>query len=198
MGPYHIAGWSAGGTVAYEVARQLGATGDEVALLAMFEASSPEYDRQAWTEWARGLDRRLRFHLSRIARLDPRQAAPYALARLRTIARNVGAGAWRRAYRASLRLGGLLNGRFQSTDQAVLFALSTYHPEPYQGRIIFFRSADGLACFGGPLEFGWGRFAVRGVEVHVVPGDHISMFEEPNVGQLAERLRQYLPRPVGA
>ena len=196
VGPYFIAGWSAGGTVAYEVARQLRASGGEIALLAMFEASSPEYDRHTWQEWARGLQRRFRFHLKRIARLDPREAAPYAVARLRTIARNTRAGAWRRVYRAGLGLGGVLHGRFQSTDQAVLFALSTYDPEPYPGRIIFFRSADRLACFGGPLDFGWGKFALGGVEVHVVPGDHISMFEEPNVGQLAERLRQYLPRPV--
>ncbi|MEV6975754.1 amino acid adenylation domain-containing protein [Kitasatospora sp. NPDC093806] len=37
-GPYHLLGWSFGGTVAHEVARQLQADGEEVALLAMLDS----------------------------------------------------------------------------------------------------------------------------------------------------------------
>ncbi|MFE7312123.1 amino acid adenylation domain-containing protein, partial [Streptomyces sp. NPDC057555] len=37
-GPYHLLGWSFGGTVAHELARQLQAAGEEVALLAMLDA----------------------------------------------------------------------------------------------------------------------------------------------------------------
>ena len=34
LGPYHLGGWSMGGAVAYEMARQLAAAGEEVALVA--------------------------------------------------------------------------------------------------------------------------------------------------------------------
>ncbi|WP_020617754.1 non-ribosomal peptide synthetase [Paenibacillus daejeonensis] len=42
QGPYRIAGWSLGGTFGYEVARQLEASGEQVAWLAMFDTMSPE------------------------------------------------------------------------------------------------------------------------------------------------------------
>ena len=39
-----------------------------------------------------------------------------------------------------------------------------------------------------PLK-GWGRLA-RGIDLHVVPGDHFSMLREPHVSVLAEQLRK--------
>jgi thioesterase domain-containing protein len=40
---------------------------------------------------------------------------------------------------------------------------------------------------------GWEAFAGGGLEIHDVPGGHISMFEEPNVRALAEKLKPILP-----
>src|SRR5690606_29340174 len=40
-GPYMLGGWSFGGLVAYEMARQLSAAGHEVALLALFDSWAP-------------------------------------------------------------------------------------------------------------------------------------------------------------
>ena len=39
-GPYHLGGWSMGGRVAYEMARQLRARGEEVALLVLFDIAA--------------------------------------------------------------------------------------------------------------------------------------------------------------
>jgi thioesterase domain-containing protein len=41
QGPYRIGGWSMGGVVAYEMATQLRAQGEEVALLALLDVKSP-------------------------------------------------------------------------------------------------------------------------------------------------------------
>jgi thioesterase domain-containing protein/acyl carrier protein len=41
-GPYQVAGWSMGGLVAYETARQLEAMGQEVALLGIFDSMTPD------------------------------------------------------------------------------------------------------------------------------------------------------------
>ena len=41
-------------------------------------------------------------------------------------------------------------------------------------------------------QLGWGRIAAGGVEVHEVPGEHISIFREPNVRSLAEKLTRSL------
>jgi thioesterase domain-containing protein/acyl carrier protein len=42
-GPYHIIGYSAGGTIAYEIARQLRGAGDTVALLGLIETATARY-----------------------------------------------------------------------------------------------------------------------------------------------------------
>jgi thioesterase domain-containing protein len=44
-GPYYLGGYSAGGTVAFEMARQLAASGQEVALLAMIDSRAKSADR---------------------------------------------------------------------------------------------------------------------------------------------------------
>ena len=181
--------------MAYEVARQLRAAGGDVALLAMFEAAPADYGRYTSKDWLASLGRRLRFHLGRLVRLPLRDAIPYARQRLRTLCRNVYSNAWSGAYRTVAGSAETLRGRFQSSDEAVLFALSSYHPEPYPGRIVFFRSADRIDAFKGALDFGWGKLAAGGCEIHVVPGDHISMLEEPHAAELAARLIPYLREP---
>ncbi|MFD2122946.1 thioesterase domain-containing protein [Streptomyces cirratus] len=79
-GPYHLAGWSFGGLLAYEMAAQLRAAGEEVATLTLLDTAYPEperapYDEHALLEW---------FHqdLARSAGTDPeegpgRPCAPY-------------------------------------------------------------------------------------------------------------------------
>ena len=129
-----------------------------------------------------------------MAQLTWPKMPPYVTARARTLLRAFGGSAWRRLYRASRQLGVDPSARFQSRDQAVLFALSTYHPEPYAGRVLFFRSADRLACFGGTLDFGWGKFVQGGIESYVVPGDHISMLAGAQRAQLAQHLEAFLER----
>jgi thioesterase domain-containing protein len=43
---------------------------------------------------------------------------------------------------------------------------------------------------------GWDKFAGGGLEIHDVPGGHISMFAEPNVLVLAETLTAILSTHV--
>jgi len=189
-GPYYVAGWSAGGTVAYEAARQLRAAGAEVALLAMFEASPPDLHASTWRDSMARIGRRLRLHTGRVARLPLSDALPYVVARWRTVRRNTRSAVWRQAYKTAIGTGAGRE-RFQSIDDALLFAIRSYAPPPYPGRIVFFRSADRIIP-GQPVDWGWGKLARDGVEIHVVPGDHISMFEEPNVATVVECLRPHL------
>lgn len=45
-GSYYIAGWSTGGTIAFEMANQLEKTGTDVSLCALIDSASPEYYAQ--------------------------------------------------------------------------------------------------------------------------------------------------------
>jgi thioesterase domain-containing protein len=70
-GPYHLLGWSVGGTVAYEMAQQLSQQGQSIALLALLDTTAPPLakalrsqlspkDRlQHRVPWVRALSRRI-------------------------------------------------------------------------------------------------------------------------------------------
>ncbi|MBM3289966.1 MAG: alpha/beta fold hydrolase [Candidatus Hydrogenedentes bacterium] len=55
-GPYHLGGWSFGGTVAFEMAQQLRAVGEEVAFFAAIDTEAPidKHKRRTWRERLKG------------------------------------------------------------------------------------------------------------------------------------------------
>ena len=69
-------------------------------------------------------------------------------------------------------------------------AADSYVARPYDGRITVFRATGEL--FDDPIVaetgLGWSTVAAGGLDVVDVPGNHMSMFEEPNVGSLAAKL----------
>lgn len=46
MGPYHLCGWSMGGIVAYEMAKQLKSRGQEVGLIALLDIMADDREKQ--------------------------------------------------------------------------------------------------------------------------------------------------------
>jgi thioesterase domain-containing protein len=65
-------------------------------------------------------------------------------------------------------------------------AARRYVPQPYGGRVDLFR-AEKFAV--SDPDLGWRAYALGGVRVHVVPGDHLSIIREPYVRHLGDRLR---------
>ncbi|GAC1631259.1 MAG: hypothetical protein NVS9B10_24510 [Nevskia sp.] len=65
---------------------------------------------------------------------------------------------------------------------------SRYEPRVFRGGITLFRShAEPTGWWFDP-QAGWGPFAARGVDLHMVDGDHFTMFRDPGVAQMAERI----------
>jgi thioesterase domain-containing protein len=76
-----------------------------------------------------------------------------------------------------------------------------YELRSYPGRAALFilSERDGMSdsLFDPALgdidpQLGWGRVVAGGVEVYEVPGEHVSIFREPNVRSLAEKLTNCL------
>ncbi len=63
-------------------------------------------------------------------------------------------------------------------------------PERYPGRVTLFRAAEGGGSRGDDL--GWSRVSDEPVDVHVVPGGHLTFLAEPAVRDLARELRSCL------
>lgn len=188
-GPLCLAGFSYGGTVAFEVARRLRLGGREVPLLLL-------YDSRLWTDFRK----RSRFELvrelvRRLARLPPDRRGPFVTQMLRAklpffhphpAKDPVGddnpvplAGIPERAAPALIHSGMLK----QSVRLACRRAIESYVPLPYAGRVALFKATEMV-----PNEWlrheqpecnGWSRVVTGPLEIIPVPRDHLGVFTEP-------------------
>ncbi|MCY1033947.1 non-ribosomal peptide synthase/polyketide synthase [Corallococcus sp. BB11-1] len=195
VGPYRLGGWSMGGHIAYEMARQLHALGEAVEVLVVIDAmgDAPASAQPLTPDEALG-QQVLEFavHLSRLADVHPRAAEvlglvdPVELRQVLEGAPDAGtSGGLEEAAREELRE---LWRRFKVNQGAS----STYVPGPYDGALVLLRAEQGPEA---PADLGWSALARGGVTVHSVPGDHYTLVRPPHVDALAERLRTLLAAP---
>ncbi|MBV8731941.1 MAG: AMP-binding protein [Acidobacteriia bacterium] len=193
-GPYHLIGWCAAGPLTLEVARELKSEGDQVALLALIDSSRPGYSRELrktiplMARWKA----KFQFHRKRLAGLTPAQTIPY-LRRLGGRSIRISWGRillryWKVVYRMCQRYG-IAPPAFMHNISWMTFASMQVHKlQPYDGDITLFRASDIAAPEEDPT-LGWGEIALREIDVIWVPGDHESMFREPNLSVFGAALR---------
>jgi thioesterase domain-containing protein/acyl carrier protein len=198
-GPYYLGGYCFGGNVAYEMARQLRAQNRAVGLLLLINcwSNNSSYMRVrpspgvAWRALA-NFTIRLQ-HQVRAGLQNPRAFFKWRAA---WIARRFKALIARDA-RERLSVEDIVNMSSQSEEEKKLWrthvqAWLKYVPQSYQGRVALFRTrGHPLVCSFDP-KMGWGDLATGGVDVHVCRGDHESILEEENVGEVANRLKQVI------
>lgn len=201
-GPYVIGGWSFGGFVAFEMARQLRAAGAEVARVILLDtvALGPVEERQAYTDEA--LLGWFFWELLLLGRGgdSPLEAIPAELTTLEEkfdfIARvATGEGILPPDSRGTLvsRLFGVYESNWRATQD--------YVPGPGTDDITLIRASEPLpqvlrAMHGaGSTQHtdpanGWHTMTAGRVEVVQVPGDHLSIMEEPHVAQVARAVAE--------
>ncbi len=184
QGPYRLCGWSLGGVIAFEMARQLRLAGEDVALLALLDSRLPPVKAQELDQ--AGMVLALAEHLGKLhgydlglradelRHLDPRRR----LGLLLRVARRHGILA---PETSPEQLDGLL-----ATFSRCMHALERYRIRPYQGKLTLFQTGE------AGLAEDW-RDLVDEIEVHGVPGDHYSMLSEPHLSHLSRQLREVLP-----
>ncbi len=195
-GPYYLGGLSFGGIVAFEVARKLAAKGQETALLVMFDAMLPSAYKPL------SLDRRLRFHAQKIAK----QGVGYIISsvvdkimtvadRMTMVARNTIA----RYFKAKEPTESMsCTTDYLMTDKIIEQAERAYVPKPYAGKVVMFRaldSEDGVSVIIDP-DLGWKPYLKKGLTIYDVPGDHLGILLEPNVGAIGNQIKLLLDRVV--
>lgn len=188
-GPYRLGGWSMGGVVALEMARQLAALGQTVQLVALIDLlEPPRSERQATISDAELLSWFAR-DLGALAGRAPdlsAEALPGDLdAALRTVserARSAG------ALPADIDIESVrpIFARFARNFRALL----DHRPEPYAGPVRFFRARDGGAS--AATAAAWQELFVGDAEVIDVPGDHYSVMRAPALDVLARALGEQL------
>lgn len=177
-GPYALAGYCAGATVAYEIAQQLLRDGGEVTFVAMFAGAYPtSYHRlpQLHERWALRL-RRGRRHLRIVASQSLQKTRTYVADRFRNIAEV------RDATTESILQ---MRSRLMRITAA---AVASYEPQPLRARVCLVFPSRG--CVPARSMTRWRH--ITPVEEYYGPngceGD--VMLLEPHVGAMAELVRQ--------
>lgn len=189
-GPYFIGGFSGGGITAFEIAHQLMAQGEEIALLVFLDTPVPVEKPVTAAD-------RARIQLQRLQQQGPAYVAEWAKNRAK----------WE-IEQLQKRLSDPepvehTPDQFQNDaiERAFRAALPRYTMRYLKSRIVLFRpKLEKTYVMGGGRyltrdrtwvyeDNGWGEWADE-VEVHEVPGDHDSMVLEPNVRVMATQLRQ--------
>ncbi len=195
-GPYFLGGYCLGGTIALEMAQQLVASGERVAMLALFDTMN--WSRlptpRAW-QMCYLHAQRLAFHAANFLGLsfsDKRRFFREKLAVLRSRIPVWGGKILNKFHRGSSmgRSQSAILGRIWSAND---FASINYVPKPYPGVITDIRPVKQYRMFSRP-ELKWGTLALRGVEVIVLPVYPAGMLVEPYVPFLAKALNESIRR----
>ena len=200
-GPYYLGGYCFGGNIAFEMARQLTAQGEEVALLALLNCAPPnsEYCRMRWTPiWWLRFSRNLLYWANYFTSLSSAQRREFFRWKWEGLKKRLaGFRGAAQAEASKVDAGSLVDLSSFPPEQrrvweAHIRALLDYHPEAYAGRVHLFRSpGHPLWCSFDP-HYGWDEVAKGGVTMAVVPGAHERILEEPCVKVVAAELEKVL------
>ncbi|MBU8974939.1 amino acid adenylation domain-containing protein [Lysobacter sp. MMG2] len=185
-GPYHLAGGSMGGIIAYEMAQQLMAAGETVGLLGLVDTSA-EFGLRYRDDARRGLS-------ARVQRLHRRMQGQSLGERIATIGGVVNgrlqASKLRQQAQAAREAGEALphNVRYAELEATHMRAYGKYVVKPYPGALVLFRASDQPSMLRNKPTLGWDGL-VGSVDVLSIPGDHRVMIESPSlVAQLSNAI----------
>ncbi|MEM7586019.1 MAG: amino acid adenylation domain-containing protein, partial [Acidobacteriota bacterium] len=198
VGPYLLGGWSMGGVVAFEMARQLQEQGERTGLVVLLDsfapalASRPHDEVTLLATFAQDLGlpsteltlpRRRWWQRPRPVATEP------LLEQLWTAARRSG--------RAPEEVGRERLAELYELFKLNSQALAAHRVRPFAGPTALVRAAERNGRQQSRSKdpaHGWGPFADGGLEIHETPGTHFSMVREPHVLALGERLGDLLQR----
>jgi amino acid adenylation domain-containing protein/FkbH-like protein len=191
-GPYFLGGYCFGGNVAYEMARQLRAAGQEVALLALIDSAPANagYEAVAW--WRPAFPyrfaRNLYYWLGDFKHIGPRDRRRFVARKLRAAGRRL-ARLFRPNEKPAVDLEQVIDpAHFPESELKLwrihLRALGAHSQRPYPGKVTLFRTRGHPVFSSFAEDFCWGKLT-GGVAIRQIPGSHERIFIEPHVKTLA-------------
>ncbi len=193
-GPYALAGYSLGGTIAYEMARQLIEQGKEVKMLAVFDTYAKQTD--SYDPFLKRILNRIwlfimQFLYSFVLIVeDPKRTIEYkSLILKRKLIRLY----WRLFKGKEEKLEGFF-AYDNEIDEASAKAKRNYFQKPIDITVDLFKAKKKTFYMADFKYLGWRKFALKVVNVHEIPGEHNTIFAPPNDEQFAIVLQQCLDR----
>jgi surfactin family lipopeptide synthetase A len=190
-GPYYLAGLCVNGVIAYEMARQLVAQGQQVPFLALFDAQNPAYYEDYTHESHRQLaQRKLEYQLRNLRRGGLSGVPGFIHGRLAGARLRARVRYWRIYCGLHLRVS---EKRLQDLETIIHPTSFAYRPQSYPGRIVFFQSTDWPGGRYWDFYASWNDMC-HTLEVHKIPQGHETMFHEANVDLVANLLQNCLSK----
>jgi thioesterase domain-containing protein/acyl carrier protein len=191
-GPYFVGGFCFGGLLAYEVAQQLQAAGEEVALLVLMQTTHPSRDHfrpdigplRQW--WYRGTTR-LAIEKERILSGE-RGYFRERYGQVLDLMRGKTALALNRAFGKKTSNGVAPSPSFVSELMKAEHdrVADAYEPRPYAGEVLLIRVHNLLpGVVADPVFLGWKELLTGKVNLCELPGYQQTLMLEPNVSKLA-------------
>lgn len=196
-GPYFFGGYCGGGTIAYEAAQQLEASGERVALLALFDTMN--WSKIPITLWSKGTYtcQRLVFHAASLLSLDIGSVSEFLREKMETLRARI--PVWRGMLLArfsqdpnSAASTSFVLGRIWRINDAACWR---YVPKPYPRAVTDFRPSAQYRIFNKPT-LKWDQLAKGGQDIVVLPVYPASMLLEPFVKHLADALMKSMDRAM--
>ncbi|MGE0653192.1 MAG: thioesterase domain-containing protein [Alphaproteobacteria bacterium] len=194
-GPYYIGGHSFGGRVAYVMAQQFQATGEQVAFLALLDTYSFHGRRRVETgDW-------FSRHVARIRALPPTRWPAYLGVR----AYNIGEAIYGRlrlkgfsaAWNFYKSRGKPLPRFLCRVDIANDMIRRAYRAQPYDGDATLFK-CERSARIPADAHDGWHKLVKGKLYIRPIPGTHHEIVNQPYVPALATELADALAKAQAA
>ena len=198
-GPYQLAGYSLGGNIAYEMGIQLTRMGKQVSFIGLLDSEAQtSIDNLSINRKIGSIGRYLLNYLSWNITYFFKTSSE---SRFSVIKRR-----WR-------GLGKKVRGIDINVSKEIMISKGEKHELPkylhkvhhanrragkkyitkaYNGCVHLFKANHQTFFIVDPVNYGWGPYALGGVVIHEIPGEHSSTFAPPNDKQFASKLQKSL------
>ncbi|WP_341407489.1 non-ribosomal peptide synthetase [Luteolibacter soli] len=187
-GPFRLAGYSFGGVVAHEMACQLTEQGHTVEFLGLFDTHNPTAPSKRYSLggrlgafWQQQDDLPLPAKLERL-----RERIAEGIAVHRQVKKEVSEAMNMGPAEAHSDL------RRVQVREENWRAMQAYRPRSYAGTTTLFKAMTPSDKVEWPADYGWSSVALGGLRIIPVPGRHLTLFDEGNIGPLARALQEAL------
>lgn len=192
-GPYLLGGHCYGGVLTFEIAQQLQKQGQTVGLLVVIDAILPE----TRIESTKDDDAKFLLRMAESIKTNNNVEFSVTFEELRELPLN------EQLHLVNQKTNYIFSDteikdflRYYQLFKAHVQAMRDYVPQVYLDSMILLRANEEIIHDFESPEFhtddpllGWGKYSSQPIPVIEVPGDHFSIFVEPNIQELAKHLR---------